>query len=98
MTVLAGVVEDRLGSRIAAQLGHGHAVQHGVHPAVAATVEPVPHRLSVTLGRRRREWRGPVEASEAALAGEATGVAHLDQQLSRRALGDAAPTARPPNL
>lgn len=42
----AGVVSEALRSRVAAQLGDRHAVQHGVDAAVATAVEPVTNRLT----------------------------------------------------
>ena len=44
---LTGIVEDLAGARFAPELGHRHAMEHGVHPAVPTAVETMAHRAAV---------------------------------------------------
>ena len=70
-------------------MGDGHAVQDGVDAPVAAPVEAMPGGWAVALGGRRGQGGGAVEAGEAALSGEAPGVAHLDEQFGVGTFRDA---------
>jgi hypothetical protein len=45
----AGVLDDVAGLRVAAELGNGHAVEHGVDSAVAAPIETMPHGFAVAF-------------------------------------------------
>lgn len=53
----------------------------------------MPLRCLVALGGRGGEWGGAVEAGEACFAGEASGVADLDEELGVGPRGDAAQLA-----
>ena len=65
-------------------------MQDRVDPPVASPVQPVTEGGSVALGGGSGKRGGAVEASEARRAGEAAGVADLDEQLGVAALRDPA--------
>src|SRR5215203_5904873 len=56
-------------------------MQDRVHGAVAAEVQPVSSRGSITLPGRQGDGGGSAPTGELSLAGEPAGIADLDQQI-----------------
>jgi hypothetical protein len=76
-TNLTGASAVKFVARLAAQLRDGHPVEDRVDAAVTAGVVAVTDRLAGPLRGGSGQWRGAVEAAEAAL-GEPPRVADLD--------------------